>query len=646
MDFFGSQEAARRQTAQLVVFFALAVLVIILAVYAVVSLAAPFLGIEDFSHTPHSFWDAERLAWVGGLTLLIVTAGSAYKIRELHNGGGAAVADMLGGTMIPANTGDPLERRLLNVVAEMAIASGTPSPPVYLLDAQGINAFAAGFSPDDAIIGVTRGCVQLLNRDQLQGVIAHEFSHILNGDTLIKMRLMGVLHGIMLLSDAGMHMCTGTLRANRYARRRARVVVSLPWVIVGFLIFMLGAVGLVLGDLIKRAVSRQREFLADAAAVQFTRNTEGVAGALKAIGGYKEGSRVAHPNAGQASHLFFGSALKGFMAQDWWATHPPLAERIRHIEPGFNGLFEAVNAKVLSERNRLEAKGLVSALAGGATSSQAIAWEKPERVIESIGRPTHNHAQHAKRLLADMPRVLRESADEPYSARAIVYALLLDHDAAMRKAQLRILHEHADPEVFRMTSELQSACHDLDPGLRLPLVDLTLPALRLLSKEQYRLFRSNVRRLIKSDEKISLFEYVLHRLLLRHLDSGFNAVEAPGVKYRNLEPVIEDCTVVLAMLAHQGHRLFAEAEKAFADGASELDIDAGMPGKGQCSLKRFDVAIIRLRLAAPPLKKRVLTACAACVFSDGKASVAQSELLRALADGMGCPMPPLLSLAD
>jgi len=620
------------------------VLMIILAVYATVSAATPFLGIENFTLTPYRFWDFERFAWVAGATLLTVITGSVYKIHELNKGGGAAVADMLGGSIIPANTDDLLERRLLNVVAEMAIASGTPVPPVYLLNEHGINAFAAGFSSDDAIIGVTRGCVQLLNRDQLQGVIAHEFSHILNGDTLIKMRLMGVLHGIMLLSDAGMHMCTGTLRANRYARRRVRVVGSLPWVIVGFLVFMVGAIGLVLGDLIKRAVSRQREFLADGAAVQFTRNPGGVAGALKVIGGYKAGSRVVNPRAGQASHLFFGNALKGVMARDWWATHPPLVERIRRIEPGFNGSFEVVSANIVADRNRQEAKGLASALA--ASEPSALDWEKPGRVMEHVGNPTPEHVHQAGRMLAGLPSVLRVSAQEPYSARAMIYALLLDKDAAMRKAQLRILHEYADPDVFRMADELRGVCEKLDVRLRLPLVDLALPVLRQLSRQQYQSFRNNVRRLIKVDEKIDLFEYALHRVLLRHLDSAFTKLEQPRIKYHDLEPLLEDSAMVLAMLAYQGHRLLTEAEQAYADGSHELGMDVGIPGRSECSLKRFDEAIVRLRQAAPPVKKRVLAACAACVFSDGKASVTQSELLRALADGMDCPMPPLLALED
>jgi len=640
MNFFEAQEQARKHTSLLVVLFLLAVICIVVAVYAAVAIITPFLGIENYANHDYRFLDAERVVWVAGMTILIILGGSLYKIIALRRDGGKGVAESLGGKRIPPNTPNPLERRLLNVVEEMAIASGLPVPPVFLLEESGINAFAVGFSPRDAAVGVTRGCVELLSRDQLQGVIAHEFSHLLNGDTTIKMRLMGILFGIMLISDMGIRILTGSLYASGRRTRYGRQGNVLPWMLLGFLLFMVGTVGLVFGDLIKRALSRQREFLADAAAVQFTRNPEGIAGALKVMGGYKQGSRIVHPRAHQASHLFFGNALKSWMATDWWATHPPLIERIRRIDPSFHGKPEKVDANALAERNRMEAETFVSALASG----PKVRERKLGSLISQVGRPRAEHIQYARHLIGTLPESLRNLAHEPFAARAIVYCLLLDMNRRIRKTQMQALDAQADPEVFQLVMDLAPELERLESHLRLPLVDMVLPALEYLSEPQYRAFRENVRVLIKANGKLSLFEYVLHRIVLHHLDGVFGRVEQVQVKFTRLAPLMDDARVLLCFLAWVGERQQGDAGNTYAKAMDVLDSNnkESLAERGSYNFRHMDAALKRMRLAAPAIKKTLLEACVSCIMADQHASVRETELLRAIADSLDCPVPPLL----
>ncbi|MDQ7011177.1 MAG: M48 family metallopeptidase [Mariprofundaceae bacterium] len=641
MDFFGYQEQARRNTAMLIFLFALAVVLIIIAAYAAVA-GGVFIGQVFFmdqrsgfsGFSPDELWNRRAFFWIAGITVAIIAAGSAWRIHVLRQGGGAAVAEMLGGVRLARGSQDVLIRRLLNIVEEMAIASGLPVPPVYLLEENGINAFAAGFSPSDAVIGVTRGAVELLNRDQLQGVIAHEFSHILNGDSRIKMRLMGLLFGITLVSDAGIAMMTSRHSVRYSSRDRGGHPALL---IAGLLLFAVGTIGAVMADFIKRAVSRQREFLADAAAVQFTRNPAGLAGALKIIGGYREGARIRHGKAREASHFFFGNALKSYRKRDWWATHPPLEERIHRIEPGFHGDFEKVDATA-RHSSIIAGAGVGFAGAGAAP----VAETTVDTMMNHVGNPGQEHLQQARKLLARIPARLTDFAHDPYTARAAVYALLLDSDAKQRAVQLEVLKKGADANVLRETLEIQPQVSQLAPELRLPLLDMVLPALKTLSKAQYDAFRKNMTALIKSDHKISLFEYSLHRILLRHLHRTFISAAPEPVRYRSLTPLLEDCACLLAMLMRFGGHV--DAEGVFSGVFAEMSggYVPAMPDEKSCRLAQVDHALRRLAQAAPDVRRRLLRACIQCVLADGRVVVKEVEMLRAIAEALDAPMPPLL----
>src|SRR5487761_2174898 len=323
MNFFEQQDAARRHTMRLVVLFLLAVVAIVVAVNFVAALACVGIAANTATggarlNAPASFYAIVTLA-----TLALIAGGSLAQIAGLA-GGGAALARMMGARQIATQSGDPAERRLLDVVEEMAIASGIAVPQVFVMDdEQSINAFAAGYSPDQAAVVVTRGTLEHLNRDELQGVIGHEFSHVLNGDMRLNLRLMGVLGGILLLTTLG------RMLAYSSSRRDSK---GAAFVLLGFGLIVIGYIGVFFGRLIQASVSRQREFLADASSVQFTRNPDGIGGALAKIG--QSGSRVDHPRAAEANHLFFGEAIASDFADvfpDLMATHPPVGERLKRI---------------------------------------------------------------------------------------------------------------------------------------------------------------------------------------------------------------------------------------------------------------------------------------------------------------------------
>ncbi len=643
MDFFGNQELARKNTALLVALYLLSIALIVFGVYAVTWFALPFFGVGK-----NQFWDIELLLWVSVITSAVIVSGSIYKMHQLSEGGGEALARMLGGARLTPDIDRPLERRLLNVVEEMAIASGLPVPAVFVLEQAGINAFAAGFSSRDNIIGVTRGAIEMMSRDELQGVIAHEFSHILNGDTRMKMRMMGVLYGIEMVGDIGIALMTFRRATIRHRTGRQYDVGSpyLGLVILGLLLFSIGTLGMILADFIKRAVLRQREYLADAAAVQFTRNPEGVAGALKVIGGFKEGSRINHAAAYKASHFFFSNALSSWLSQDWWATHPPLVDRIKRIDPSFNGKIETVNTRhrlLAVETQAQSVMGFAEIVAGKMGNSE-VATLGVDQLIGNIGNPSWEHLKVAEAIAARIPDRLKKFSHEPYTARAVVYALLLDASAKARAVQLDILKEHADPAVFRETLEVQPIVGGLAPELRLPLMDIVLPTLQQLSHDQYRTFRGTVKLLIKADNKVTLFDYTIHRILLQHLDGYFSGSSRPSTEkvYQNIDNLLGDCSCVLAMLARAGKSKVAQA---YAKGMLRLDKNqryTALPDEESCGLRQFDQALKKLRVASPAIKKQVLIACIECVVSNDHVSVDEAELLRAVADGMGVPMPPFL----
>jgi Zn-dependent protease with chaperone function len=639
MNFFRHQDEARKATKRLVLYFGLAVVAIVLSVHLAGSFF--FFWVQSSAQGGFSWWSLDRLVFFAGGTLLIVVAGSFYKMWRLSEGG-HTVARLLGGRPINPNTSDPLERRVLNVVEEMAIAAGLPVPTVYLLDQEtGINAFAAGFTPQDAVIGVTRGTLTLLKREELQGVIAHEFSHIFNGDMSLNLKLMGVLHGILVIALIGYFILRASVRGSSSSRKGGAAAV-LP--LAGLALVVIGYVGVFFGRLIKSAVSRQREFLADASAVQFTRNPEGVSGALKKIGGLELGSLIMNPNAEQASHFFFSDgklgkvrmAFSGLTHFDFLATHPPLPERIRRVDPRWDGTFPAVDATSppdLSREPRAQAK----------ERAKKVFDVLPAQLVALIGTLDQAHLSYARTLLSGIPERVRTAVHDPSGARAVVLALLASGDVAVRDKQRQSLESSNDELLMSDVEELSPLLESAPRETRLPLIDLALPSLRRLSPAQYQVFMEQVRAFIRADRQIDLFEFTLTHILERHLGPTFETKRAPTAQFYALPALRKECAVLLSAVAHAGHKDALTAGRAFSEGAKELSgVQLDFVARDGAGLVGVRDALEKTARIAPKLKQELMRALIATVAYDGKVTAGEGEVLRAISDALGLPMPPFL----
>ncbi len=646
VDFFGQQQQARQRTLLLVLLLVLSILLIIAAIYLAV-IAARYL--HDFSsQAPFVIVQPQLLAAVVTATLAIILIGSFYKIWELRHGGEHLAAALGGRRMNPATT-DPDERKILNVVEEMAIASGMAVPPVYLLDQEyGINAFAAGYTPDDAVIGISRGAIDYLNRDELQGVVAHEFSHILNGDMRFNLRLIGVLHGILLIGLIGCHI----LRFGGHGSGgRSR---GGGWILfAGGAMFVTGYVGLFFSRLIKSAVSRQREYLADACAVQFTRNPAGIGGALKKIGGLVFRSHLQAPAAEMASHLYFGSAFaRG--ERSLFATHPPLVNRVKAIDAKFDGRFPTIAPIVRSEsmpvaRGKADIGGRFRT-ARAERSLAGLDWQQsvaldPAEILAAVGAPTMDHVEYASHWLASLPDAVRSAVREPFGARCVLFALLLSHDDALRERQLRKLTRDEGEPTRQETQRLATCLQSTDRSLRLPLIDMTQGTLRQLSPDQYDRFRTSVGILTDADQKVNLFEFVVQCVVLNHLDGLFGRTKRSPVAYYGIRGVADEVVLLMSALARVGHREAERAISCFRQAVDPLQLgrqDLALLDADKCRLGHIQAALTKLATCSLPIKKRILGAAVICVAADGQVTVAEAELLRTVADSLNCPIPPLL----
>jgi Zn-dependent protease with chaperone function len=638
VDFFERQDKARRNTKLLVFYFSLAVLSLILAVNTAVSLIFTAFTAANSIDEPSIGWSrSELLFWVTIGTLAVILIGSVFKSLQLARGG-SAVAELLDGRLINSNTSDADERKLLNVVEEMSIASGVPVPQVYVMDSEaGINAFAAGHSASDAAISVTRGCMKMLSRDELQGVIGHEFSHILNGDMRVNLRLMGLVFGILCLTVIGRILIRTTGRKN-------------PLPLLGLALIIIGWAGVFFGRLIQAAVSRQREVLADASAVQFTRNPSGLAGALKKIGGLTYGSRINSPHAEEASHMFFANGL----GDSLFATHPPLVERIRALDPSFDGRFPrairegpsdvspAPAAAQLSRPPQIPGLPLVQAEG----DRFAAPFISQHAVIANIGQATTQHLRYAVDFHQAIPPRLEAAARDPLGAGALVCAFLLASEPSTQQKQLedldRATSEAIRDEIMRVWSDTQS----MPPQARIPLIDLALPALRRLSPQQFEQFRAATETLVASNTETDLFVYMLRKIVVRHLETYFFPEQRRVTQFYALRPLASDCGVLLSATAYAGQENATKAYAAFGQGAESLSRAARseipwLP-PDQCDLSHIDAALARLSQAVPQIKKNVLNACAQTVVADGVIQEGEAELLRAIADTLDCPVPPFV----
>ncbi len=635
MNFFEHQAAARRNSSRLVLLFILAVAGIVFAVDAAVWLV---FRAEDA--LPGE--TAVMLVFTSLATLAVIGLGSLYRIATLR-GGGESVALQLGGVAVPEHSTDFHLRRLRNVVEEIAIASGVPMPRVYVLEHEAsINAFAAGYSPSDAVVAVTRGALERLNRDELQGVVAHEFSHILNGDMRLNIRLIGVLFGILMLAIIGRKV----LELGRGRDRNAGAIL-----VAALIAMVVGYIGRFFGRLIKAGVSRTRERLADASAVQFTRQTAGLAGALKKIGGVGDGSRLAHRgDAEEISHMLFGDGV-GYSR--WFATHPPLVERIRALEPGFD---DGQLARLREQWQAAPPDGLEEDVQlGFAEGAQPpplppVSIEQrvdPAAVAAQVAQPGADDYRRADVIAANIPGEMRALAGQRDAVVPLLLALLLDGQPAVAEQQsdeiAARLGKTIALEARRLRAQSVAALH---PALRLPLASIAFPVLRLRPRPELEAFLDTVNAMVYTDGIVSLFEYCLARLLTVHVRESLDP--SRYARFGRCKPgdVRREIATLLTVVAQFGHADGEPARQAYLAGMQRVlpqEASSYQPlAQGVLALDEVWVPLDALE----PLAKEVLVeAITATIGHDGRVGIAEAELLRTICSTLHCPLPPMLGTA-
>ena len=646
MNFFEAQDRARQRTVWMVCLFVLAVAGLIGGLYFAFHFylhgGAP-TGVETI--------DKELLINSVLGVLAVVSVGTIYKTYVLSVGGGVAVAESMGGRLVSPATDNADEKRLLNIVAEMALAAGTPVPPVFLMPESGINAFAAGTTVSNAVIGVTQGALTAFDRDQMQGVIAHEFSHIINGDMRLNLRLMGVIHGIMLLGFIGYFL----LRSSFYSRRSSSSQQN-PLPLIGIALIIVGFVGTFFGNWIRAGVSRQREFLADASAVQFTRNPLGIGGALQKIG--IEAGLLDNPKAAECAHLFFASGIAQGLSSPF-ASHPPIQERIKKILPQWDGKLSVSPAATDAVAN----DGAASAFSAGGTGGASVGMasglalaasgggQPPDLFNTLFGGSGSNilpaispaAISSAQNFIRKLPLEVRQAAEDSYSARALLYTILLArNNEDCRKRQLEQLRKFADPGVYEMVLHLFPHIISLSRPACLSLAHRDLPALRLLSPAQYQKFIQNMDALVAADSTIDLFEWSVQAIVVHSLADCFGkrpAAKLDGGTFGS------HAAYALSILANAGHHDKALAEDVFEKSQENMPTQIAFDPSPFNPQKLFST-LQNLSKEKPRKKEKLMKAIISCVEHDNDINDDEAALVRAYAALLDSPLPADFGLAQ
>lgn len=629
MNFFEAQERARKSSRLLVWWFILAVIGVIVVIYLCASILWYFYAMPSAgSSVPLeaknlNLLDPGLFLWTAVLVGGMVLIGSLIKLSQL-SGGGKVVAKNLGGRAVEPDTRDPYERRLLNVVEEMSIASGVPVPEVWIMDAEpAINAFAAGTDPANAVIGVTRGTLERLNRAELQGVIAHEFSHILNGDMKLNIRLMGWIFGLVMISVVGRFLMESLrhFRGSRDSKNSGGLVLVL--LLSGLVLWLVGSVGVLFARMIQAAISRQREFLADASAVQFTRLPDGIAGALKKIGGFQEHGHIHAPAAAEARHMFFaGSALSSLMA-----THPPLEQRIRAIDPSWNGTMldaDPVNmdqdSASMGFAGQNEVKAQADLQAGGRIAEPP--YPGAGKVGQILGDENiHFTKDHAKSLLLGL--------------------LVLPDENAMRTSTALLKSAGCDPLLIEQAMIWSGKLSLKDSFEKLALVDLSLPWLRKMNAQEAREFVAMTRLLIEADGRVDVFEFMLQQVIRRHVEIALGLTPVPKMRFHKLADLEIS---VMHLLAAFGNISRGEGvlENAFREYRAQTGRE---PYRAEVGLGHVADALKQIDASSPLVKQQILRLCSLVVATDGKVDGVEMELLRTAAEAIGVPIPPMQGIS-
>jgi len=583
--------------------------------------------------------NAPLLAFGSIACVLLITLASLFKTMRLRSGGGI-VARELGATLVESDPRDPLRRRLRNVVEEIALASGTPIPEIYIMEQEaGINAFAAGYTPADAAITVTRGTLEKLSREELQGVVAHEFSHILNGDMRINIRLMGALFGILLLALAGRRIIMYT----HFGRSREKGAIAI--FLMAFGLMAVGYLGQFFGRWIKAAISRQREYLADASAVQFTRNPDGIGGALKKIAVVSGGSHLT-ADTEEVSHMLFGDGRSMLM----FSTHPPLLDRIRRIEPRFQPAdLELLAASMARSELKPDQRQEVSADRSGANDAKAgavvvtgLAGLEVGGLINQIGQPGWDRVMLAAALVASIPDNVRQAAQSIEWAPEVLFYSLMDALTEIREQQLLLIAQRMGVDSESQVRSLLGSGDVPAAAQRLPLLELAFPALKRRPAEFVSRVLATVQELVQVDGRVDVFEYLLARLITQHLWESQNPHRASLSGSLPLARCMPEVSRVLAILALHGHEGAAQAELAYRTGIMRLAAEdiAVMPVTSDW-VQSLDADLPRLDQLRSADKQQLVGALLSTTMYDGRLEPAELELLRVICGLIHVPLPLL-----
>ena len=611
MNFFKAQDEARGRTAKLVSILILAVLSLAGSLYVLAVIGETKLGL------PLDWWQPRMFLATSGLALAVILGGSLLKIVELSKGG-SAVAASLGARLVSPYTTDTRERRYLNVVQEMSLASGMPVPDCYVMDGDDtINAFAAGNDPKDAVVGVTVGALKNLNRDELQGVIAHEFSHIANGDMRLNIKIIGMIAGLTALAGLGYILIRVGLSSKSSNDKKS----AWPLALAGLVVLIVGWLGMFFARIIQSSVSRQREYLADASAVQFTRNPKGLASALVKVGQLARRPHEVSVAQLEAQHLFFSSS--GSFLDSLFATHPPLADRVLRIDPSFSADLSQLSSAVSANETELAD----SPLSGFNSRTNSFAPSLPERI------PSDIEIQEAVRFKGKIPSELRAVSQEPIGAMAIVLGLILRQDPVLRTAQIDSARSLASGEVVKQALTIEPLLTALPVGSRVPLLDLAMPALRQLSATQVSAFRAAIKELSVGTED-GMMVMLIHASMRRYLSvapdalgSQPNAITVPNHFARVLSAVV--ITSSESPMAQQ---------KAYRLGASVLGLEQSMQSmltSEQVNLDQVQESLSVISGLGVNDRRSFVRACGVAMLNDQQAEPAEIEIVRAVADSLG-----------
>jgi Zn-dependent protease with chaperone function len=656
VDFYAYQAEARRRTRYFVLAFMLAVAFVTLALDTV---AFTLFSARDAGQPQGPFAYAVQhpgsAVFFSLLIIGVIGLASLYKSFELR-GGGAVVARSLGGVRIDAGTTDLKLKRLRNIIEEMALASGVPVPEIFVLEHEGaINAFAAGHTPANAAVTVTQGALDHLDRDELQGVIGHEFSHVLNGDMRLNVELMGWVFGLFVITLIGRTILQFTPRGRDRNSAGAFIAFAVAMIVLGYL-------GLLAGRILQAAVSRQRERLADASSVQFTRNPQGLKGALVKIAALSEGSYLTAPHTESVAHMLFAPGLARA-----FATHPPLLERIRKLDPHFDpqeikrvaaqGVRESDPPQEVETHAQMQpgsslagsplvrplaaASGLGAASGFTAATPVSAVPATARSISAQVGQVESIHIAHAQELRVRLADGLREFADVPGKARSLVLALLLARDAEVRASQERLLTGSLAPVELAAVQQAAAIARTLDPMLRLPAVLQIFPALRRLPLADRQALLKLVADLLNAEQQVDIFEFCLAKLLTSLLTDQMEA-RAPHGNV-TLKDAVQSIHVLFAIMARAGATDDREARTAYETGMQAV---LSIPCPPYVSYpdwpRRLDAALPELEALQPFAKQAVVAGLVSTIASDGRLTVEEAELLRTTCALLHCPLPPLL----